>query len=50
MTCVTDNLSFTVAPLQDIAGLCLFLSGRAGAWVTGAVIPLEGGVLAKAKL
>lgn len=35
---------------QDMAGLCIFLSSRAGAWVTGAIIPLEGGVLAKAKL
>lgn len=33
-----------------MAGLCIFLSSRAGSWVTGAIIPLEGGVLAKAKL
>ena len=28
---------------EDIAGLALFLSSRAGAYVTGAVIPLDGG-------
>ena len=33
-----------------MAGMCIFLSSRAGAWVTGAILPLEGGVLAKAKL
>ncbi len=31
---------------QDIAGLALFLSSRAGAYMTGNVIPLDGGVLA----
>lgn len=33
-----------------MAGLILFLTSRAGAWVTGTVIPLEGGILSKAKL
>jgi NAD(P)-dependent dehydrogenase (short-subunit alcohol dehydrogenase family) len=29
---------------EDIAGLTLFLSSRAGAYVTGTVIPLDGGI------
>jgi NAD(P)-dependent dehydrogenase (short-subunit alcohol dehydrogenase family) len=32
--------------LEDIAGLALFLSSRAGAYMTGNIIPLDGGVLA----
>lgn len=32
---------------QDIGGLSLFLCSRAGCYVTGAVIPLDGGVLAR---
>jgi NAD(P)-dependent dehydrogenase (short-subunit alcohol dehydrogenase family) len=29
---------------DDVAGLTLFLSSRAGSYVTGAVIPLDGGI------
>ena len=29
---------------EDIAGAVLFLSGRGGAYVTGAVIPVSGGI------
>ena len=29
---------------DDVAGLTLFLASRAGAYVTGAVIPLDGGI------
>jgi NAD(P)-dependent dehydrogenase (short-subunit alcohol dehydrogenase family) len=29
---------------DDIAGVALFLAGRAGAYVTGAVIPVDGGI------
>lgn len=32
---------------EDIGGLCVFLSSRAGAYVTGAIIPLDGGVTAR---
>lgn len=35
---------------EDVAGVCLFLSGRAGAYTTGATIPVDGGSLVKAKL
>lgn len=33
---------------EDIIGLSIFLSSRAGAYVTGAVIPLDGGSLVRA--
>lgn len=29
---------------EDIAGLCIFLASRAGAYVTGATIPVDGGM------
>jgi NAD(P)-dependent dehydrogenase (short-subunit alcohol dehydrogenase family) len=29
---------------DDVAGLTLFLSSRAGAYLTGVVIPLDGGI------
>lgn len=29
---------------DDVAGLALFLASRAGAYVTGTVIPLDGGI------
>jgi NAD(P)-dependent dehydrogenase (short-subunit alcohol dehydrogenase family) len=32
----------------DAGGLALFLSSRASAYITGAVIPLDGGLLASA--
>ncbi|OHE95335.1 short chain dehydrogenase/reductase family protein [Colletotrichum orchidophilum] len=35
---------------QDIAGACLFLSGRAGAFVTGATITVDGGIVLASKL
>ena len=31
----------------DMAGVCLFLSSPAGAWITGIVVPVDGGYLAK---
>jgi len=34
---------------EDVAGLSIFLSSRAGAYVTGAVIPLDGGLLVRAR-
>jgi NAD(P)-dependent dehydrogenase (short-subunit alcohol dehydrogenase family) len=34
----------------DIAGTCMFLSSKAAAWITGAVVPLEGGTLIKSYL
>lgn len=35
---------------QDVAGACLFLGSRAGAWVNGATIALDGGSAVSAKL
>jgi NAD(P)-dependent dehydrogenase (short-subunit alcohol dehydrogenase family) len=33
--------------VEDIAGTCLYLASRAGAYLTGAVIPLDGGLHAR---
>lgn len=35
---------------QDVAGSCLFLSSRAGAYVNGATITLDGGAVVASKL
>jgi NAD(P)-dependent dehydrogenase (short-subunit alcohol dehydrogenase family) len=35
---------------EDIAGACLFLSSRAGAYVNGATISLDGGAVVGSKL
>ena len=43
-----DNLEATIplqrsGSLKDVAGTCIYLSSRAGAWTTGASIVLDGG-------
>lgn len=35
---------------QDVAGSCLYLSSRAGAFVNGATITLDGGSVIAAKM
>jgi NAD(P)-dependent dehydrogenase (short-subunit alcohol dehydrogenase family) len=35
---------------EDIAGACLYLSSRAGNYITGALLPVDGGTLVSAKL
>ena len=35
---------------QDVAGTCLFLSSRAGSYINGATIPVDGGCVIAAKL
>jgi NAD(P)-dependent dehydrogenase (short-subunit alcohol dehydrogenase family) len=35
---------------EDVAGTCIWLSGRAGAWVNGATIALDGGSIVAGKL
>lgn len=35
---------------QDVAGACIFLSSRAGSYVNGATITLDGGSAIAAKL
>jgi len=39
-----------IGTAEDIAGACLFLSSRAGAWVNGATVTLDGGDTVKANL
>lgn len=39
-----------IGPPQDVAGSCLFLSSRAGAYVNGATITLDGGSVVGSKL
>ncbi|ORZ11022.1 hypothetical protein BCR41DRAFT_356731 [Lobosporangium transversale] len=34
---------------EDIAATCIYLASRAGAYTTGAIIPVDGGALVKAK-
>jgi len=46
---VTENIPMhRPGDPNDMAGLALFLASRAGAYVTGAVIPLDGGITARA--
>ena len=35
---------------QDVAGTCLYLSSRAGAYVNGATIPVDGGLVIASKM
>lgn len=55
-TYTTRNSIVRGIPLQrvgqapDIVGICLFLSGEAGSWVTGIILPVDGGVLIKPAL
>lgn len=35
---------------EDVAGACLFLSSRAGAYINGAIIPVDGGSVIASKL
>jgi NAD(P)-dependent dehydrogenase (short-subunit alcohol dehydrogenase family) len=35
---------------QDVAGTCLFLSSKAGSYVNGATIALDGGAVISAKM
>lgn len=35
---------------EDVAGTCLYLASRAGAWTNGAVIALDGGTVVAGKL
>ncbi|GAA98740.1 uncharacterized protein L969DRAFT_84579 [Mixia osmundae IAM 14324] len=35
---------------EDVAGACIFLSSRAGAYINGATIPLDGGIVISAKM
>jgi len=32
-----------IGAAEDVVGACLWLSGKAGEWVTGTVVPIDGG-------
>jgi NAD(P)-dependent dehydrogenase (short-subunit alcohol dehydrogenase family) len=34
---------------EDVAAACLWLSGRGGEWVTGTIVPIDGGSLVAMK-
>lgn len=34
---------------EDVAAACLWLSGKGGKWVTGTVVPIDGGSLVATK-
>jgi len=35
---------------EDIIGVCIYLASQAGSYITGAIIPVEGGALLKAAM
>eukprot|EP00004_Rigifila_ramosa_P018400 TRINITY_DN4573_c0_g1_i1.p1 TRINITY_DN4573_c0_g1~~TRINITY_DN4573_c0_g1_i1.p1 ORF type:complete len:273 (-),score=60.73 TRINITY_DN4573_c0_g1_i1:51-869(-) len=39
-----------IGTAEDLTGMCVWLSSRAGAWVTGTIIPLDGGTLVRGRL
>jgi NAD(P)-dependent dehydrogenase (short-subunit alcohol dehydrogenase family) len=41
---VASNPLQRIGTPEDMAGIVIYLSSRAGAYVTGAVIPVDGGV------
>eukprot|EP00004_Rigifila_ramosa_P006279 TRINITY_DN1697_c0_g1_i1.p2 TRINITY_DN1697_c0_g1~~TRINITY_DN1697_c0_g1_i1.p2 ORF type:complete len:274 (+),score=76.29 TRINITY_DN1697_c0_g1_i1:645-1466(+) len=47
---INDTALRRIGSAEDIVGLCLWLCSRGGAWVTGTVIPLDGGSLVASKL
>lgn len=44
------NPSRRIGTPEDVVGASLFLSGRSGAWINGAVLPVDGGHLVVSKL
>jgi len=41
---------FRIGEPTDMAGVAIFLASPASAWITGATIVLDGGMLVKAKM
>jgi NAD(P)-dependent dehydrogenase (short-subunit alcohol dehydrogenase family) len=39
-----------IGSAEDVAGTCIWLSSRAGAWVNGATIALDGGSVVSSRL
>jgi NAD(P)-dependent dehydrogenase (short-subunit alcohol dehydrogenase family) len=48
---IVENIPFKrIGNPEDIAGVVLFLSSKAANYVTGATIPVDGGILINASL
>jgi len=47
---VGETLLNRIGYPRDIAGVCIYLSSKAGAWLTGTIIPVDGGTSIKARI
>jgi len=47
---ISESLMNRIGQPKDIAGACIFLSSKAGSWITGTIITLDGGTVVKAKM
>jgi NAD(P)-dependent dehydrogenase (short-subunit alcohol dehydrogenase family) len=46
---IVDNIPRgRIGKAEDIIGVCVYLGSQAGAYITGSIIPVEGGLLLKA--
>jgi len=46
----SSTLFQRIGEVEDIVGVCIYLSSKAAEWVTGVVIPIDGGILIKPSL
>jgi len=47
---VSGTVMNRVGEPEDIGGLCIYLASSASSWMTGALIPMDGGVLVSARM